>query len=305
MASAAVERSARASVVIPCYNLGRFLPDAIESVLAQTVPVRQVIVVDDGSVDSTGEVAAAYSLVRYVRQHTQGVSAARNTGLRATDAEYVVFLDADDRLLPDAIAVGLACFDAHPGCAFCSGRVRIVDASGAVIATPEESCTGEDHYRELLTHNYIWTPASVMFRTSVLQQQSGFSTERFGAEDWELYLRIARQFPVHCHSAIVADYRAGGVMSADPARMLKDCLATLRAQRPFVLGNPEYEDACRRGIRDAQRYYGDPLVEKIRQAATRAAWREGWKDVLTLLTSYPRGIGQLFRSKRTVNESSG
>ncbi len=91
------------SVIIPCYNQAHFLYEAIESVLAQTHHDFEIIVVDDGSTDSTAEVAAGHPDVRYVRQPNRGVATARNTGLRESEGEYLVFLDADDHLLPAAL----------------------------------------------------------------------------------------------------------------------------------------------------------------------------------------------------------
>src|SRR6266496_4166301 len=91
------------SVVIPCYNHAHFLSEAIESVMAQTWQQFEVIVVDDGSVDNTREVALRYSGVRYIRQTNQGLSASRNTGLRHSNGNFLVFLDADDRLRPAAL----------------------------------------------------------------------------------------------------------------------------------------------------------------------------------------------------------
>src|SRR5919107_192619 len=102
------------SVVIPCYNQAHFLSEAIESVLAQTYPYFEIIVVDDGSTDNTSEVAGRYSGVRCIRQDNQGLSGARNSGLRHSKGEYLVFLDADDRLLPQALEVGLECLRAYP-----------------------------------------------------------------------------------------------------------------------------------------------------------------------------------------------
>src|SRR5882724_3232103 len=90
------------SVIIPCYNQGHFLTDAIESVLGQTYSRVEVIVVDDGSTDATSNIASAYRDVRYVRQENQGLARARNRGLRGTVGECVVFLDSDDRLRPRA-----------------------------------------------------------------------------------------------------------------------------------------------------------------------------------------------------------
>src|SRR5687768_14974485 len=102
------------SVVIPCYNRARFLPEAVETVLDQTYPNSEIVVVDDGSTDNTAEVVKGYPRVRYLRQHQQGPSAARNTGLRACRGQYVVFLDADDRLLPNHCEISLRAFDARP-----------------------------------------------------------------------------------------------------------------------------------------------------------------------------------------------
>ena len=88
------------SVIITSYNQARFLSDAIESVLTQTYSQFEMVVVDDGSTDNASEVVARYPGVRYMRQDNQGLSAARNTGLRESNGAYLVFLDADDRLLP-------------------------------------------------------------------------------------------------------------------------------------------------------------------------------------------------------------
>jgi len=97
------------SAIIPCYNQAHFLHEAIESVLAQSYPNFEIILVNDGSTDSTADVVRRYSPVRYVYQENAGLSSARNTGLKKSRGEYVVFLDADDRLLPEALQVGVDC----------------------------------------------------------------------------------------------------------------------------------------------------------------------------------------------------
>src|ERR687889_2943029 len=119
------------SVVIPCYNQAHFLGEAIESVLAQSYPNFEIIVVDDGSMDDTSEVAGSYPKVRLVRQENQGPSGARNAGLARSEGEYVVCLDADDRLLPEALKTGLKHLEAHPECAFVHGHYRHITVEGA------------------------------------------------------------------------------------------------------------------------------------------------------------------------------
>src|SRR5262245_33558236 len=110
------------TVVIPCYNQARYLGEAIESVRRQTHQDVEIIVVDDGSTDNTVEVAQSYEGVRAVSQRNQGQGAARNKGLEHATSAYIVFLDSDDRLLPRALEIALQCFDAHPECAFVTGR---------------------------------------------------------------------------------------------------------------------------------------------------------------------------------------
>jgi len=102
------------STVITTYNHARFLAEAIESALGQTVVPAEVIVFDDGSTDDPDAVVRRYPGVRLIRQSNHGLAAARNTGWRAACGHYVVFLDADDRLMPEALAVNLQRFDEKP-----------------------------------------------------------------------------------------------------------------------------------------------------------------------------------------------
>ena len=126
--------TALVSVVITTYNDSQFLPEAIESALAQTVPPDEVIVVDDGSTDDPGAVVSRYPNVRLIRQANQGLAAARNTGWRAACGRYLVFLDADDRLMSKALASNLHRFDQRPDCAFVYGGFRYIDARRPISA---------------------------------------------------------------------------------------------------------------------------------------------------------------------------
>ncbi|MBF0245598.1 MAG: glycosyltransferase family 2 protein, partial [Planctomycetes bacterium] len=103
------------SVVIPTHNRSSWLVHAIESVLAQSLPAREVIVVDDGSTDDTDEVVARYSGLTYLRREQGGPSAARNAGAAISTGRWLAFLDSDDRWLPAKIERQLQWLEAHPG----------------------------------------------------------------------------------------------------------------------------------------------------------------------------------------------
>ena len=103
------------TVIIGAYNAERYLAEAIDSVLAQTHPRLELIVVDDGSTDGTGDVAEAYGdPVRCIRQENGGMAAARNRAVPEARGDYLAFLDADDRFPPDKLAGQLAVFEADP-----------------------------------------------------------------------------------------------------------------------------------------------------------------------------------------------
>src|SRR5689334_17614281 len=110
------------SVVIPTYNYGRFLAEAIESALSQTRPPGEIIVVDDGSTDDTASIVKGFDAhVKYIKQENAGVCAARNRGVNESTGELIAFLDADDRFEPTAIEKQAAIFESEPevGLVYC------------------------------------------------------------------------------------------------------------------------------------------------------------------------------------------
>jgi len=246
------------TVVIPCYNQARFLAEAIESTLSQTYPNFEVIVVDDGSVDDTSEAAALYGKVRLIRQENTGLSGARNRGLVEGKGEYVVFLDADDRLLPDALEVGVRELEAHPDCAFVSGHCTLIAADGSVLQTPPQFHVGEAHYRALLQGNYIWNPASVMYRRAILDRVGGFDTSVNPTADYDLYLRLARDYPVRSHDRVIVEARRHSAnMSSDYELMMEFSLSVLHSQWNYARRNKQYEEAYKQGIEHYRHYYGE------------------------------------------------
>lgn len=282
--------TAKVSVVIPCCNQAHFLPDAIESVLAQTHPHLDIVVVDDGSTDNTQQVADRYPGTRSVRQSNAGLSAARNTGIRHTNGDYLVFLDADDRLLPGALHAGLDALRRHPAAALAFGHYRHIDVDGAPLPTPALSGEVPDHYEAMLRTNTVGMPATALYRREVFEHVSGFDLSLAACEDYDLNLRIARQFPVHCHGQAVAEYRRhGSNMTRDLPRMLAAALTVAGRQRRHV-HSEEHRNAYEAGIDFWQGYFGTPLARELAASLTAGKWQHAADGVLALTRHHPRGL---------------
>jgi hypothetical protein len=131
----------------------------------------------------------------------------------------------------------------------------------------------------------------VMFRRAVSDSVAGFDTTVDACSDYELYLRIIKDFPVFFHNHPVAEYRRHDEnMSRNPALMLKTILKVIRIQRVHVKGKKEYEDAYRAGIRTYQMYYGDQLMNQARAHFRTREWKRLIGRSLALLRHNPAGF---------------
>ena len=272
----------RVSIVIVCYNQARYLPEAIQSALAQTFDDTEVLVVDDGSTDNTRDVALSFSPVRYVHQVNQGLAAARNTGIRETTSPYLLFLDADDRLLPEAVQSGLECFQEHPESGFVFGDFRNVYDDGS--STPSEVGPGvdDDHYWRLLQGNIIGMHGAVLYSRRALLDVGGFDAQLPACEDYDLYLRISRRWPVRGHARLIAEYRQHDRnMSRDYAFMLESALSVLQMERERAPHDRRHHKALRAGVRVWREYYGELLIDE---------WKEQKRfgRLLSILRRHPR-----------------
>jgi len=293
-----VAESPRVSVIIPCYNQAHFLGEAINSVLDQTCSEFEVIVIDDGSTDRTVEVARQFD-VRCHQQTNQGLAAARNAGLGIAAADYLVFLDADDRLLPTALETGLCSLGGRPDCAFASGHCRLIQADGSPTWTPPQPCVRQDHYHALLRGNYIWSPATVMYRRAPLESMGGFNPAVSPAADYDIYLRLARTFPVHCHGTVVAEYRRHSASMSRDAALMLDCVSeVLRSQWQFVAGDKQGEAAYALGRWCWEELYLKELGTQVRsQLRSGGPWSQATQGMLTMARYYARRAGRkLYRA---------
>lgn len=250
------------SVIIPCYNHAAYLPDAIESVLAQTYPKIEIIVVNDGSADDTETVARQYSRVQYVFQENQGLSAARNTGIRVSQGDFLVFLDADDVLYKDAIAHNVHLLLNQPALAFVSGAYDLITVERETIKDVRREVTS-DHYIQLLRGNYISMHATVMYRRWVFAEFS-YDTRLRACEDYDLYLKVARKYPVLHHTTKIASYRMHrSNMSGNNILMLDLSLQVLARQRS-LLRNEAERIAYKEGEQYWKDYYCGVLYAHLR-----------------------------------------
>jgi SAM-dependent methyltransferase len=220
------------AVVLTTYNDAAFLREAISSVIGQKRPADEVIVVDDGSDVSPAPVFADFPQVRLLRKTNGGLSSARNAGLHFASSRYIAFLDADDRLEPNAIETGLACFARRPEAAMVYGGHRRIQADGKPLSMDLFQAVGEDPYADLLTGNRIGMHATALYRREVLLSLGGFDEELRRCEDYDLYLRLARSHRIASHPEIIAEYRwHGGNVSKDRGEMLRAVLAVLDRHR--------------------------------------------------------------------------
>jgi glycosyltransferase involved in cell wall biosynthesis len=274
--------AATVGVVIATYNHAHFLGEALESVRAQTRAADAIVVVDDGSDDNPGEVVARFPGVRCIRQGNRGLAAARNAGLTALSTRYVVFLDADDRLEPRAIAAGLACFARAPDSGFVYGGHLYIDRDGNKTGERFEP-PGESPYLHLLRRNFIGMHGTVTYRRDLLEATGGFDERLRRCEDYDVYLRMARQHPIAGYPDLVAAYRLhGDNMSADHRGMLQTVLGVHARHAPAAGDSAEARAAWSEGRQRWRRYYAEEM------ALARYRQRQGGMPVSSSLAQLAR-----------------
>ena len=287
------------SVIIPCYKQTQYLQQAIYSVLQQTYPHYEVIVVDDGSPDDVEAVVRHFKeeRVKLIKQPNRGVAVARNNGMLASIGKYIIFLDSDDRLLPNALQEGVGFLEKHQHCAYVSGFVQLINQEGSLIVVPAQQHVEEDHFKVLLRTNYIWTPGAVMYRKSILETRRGFDPTAGGSADYELNIRLAREFPVGCHGQVILDYRRHqNSMSVNSGYMLMSGVKVRRRMLKLLKGDAGLVEACKEGIRIVQNDVGVPLIKHVEEKMAAGESLLGlYKDMWYLLNYFPKGIQFLLR----------
>ena len=182
-------------VVIPTFNRAHTLGRALDSVNSQTLPPQEVIVVDDGSTDSTAELVAGYPGVSYLRQENRGVSAARNLGIRRCGCDWVALLDSDDEWLPEKLEVQFGALAENPG-------HRLIHCDEIWIRNGRRVNAGDRHRKRggwIFEHCLplcVISPSAAVIEKGLLEEVGGFNEGLPACEDYDLWLRVCSRYPV-------------------------------------------------------------------------------------------------------------
>ncbi len=185
------------SVIIPTFNRGHCLEESIRSVRDQNFPDFELIVVDDGSVDNTIEVVNQFPDIRFIRlDKNRGVSFARNCGLKQAQGDWIAFLDSDDLWKKGKLQAQVQWVNQHPDCyAVYTDEIWVRNGVRVNQMKKHQKYSGEIF--QYCLPLCIVSPSSVLLRTKMLNEVGGFDESMLVCEDYDLWLRIAKQYPFH------------------------------------------------------------------------------------------------------------
>jgi glycosyltransferase involved in cell wall biosynthesis len=226
-----------ASVIIPNYNHAQYVSDAIDSVLAQTYRNYEIIVVDDGSTDNSREVVTKFGeRVQYIYQNNAGLSAARNTGIKASRGSLIGVLDADDMYEPDFLSTLVVALQENPAADGIYCGYQFVDHQNNLLPQIEARFISHDKLYDALLDGNFFVPESIFLRRYVYEHVGLFDETLRACEDWDVWLRVTKKYKIIYSPNILTRHRIlPGSMSTDPQRMLTHRLAVLKKH---VSGEP-------------------------------------------------------------------
>jgi glycosyltransferase involved in cell wall biosynthesis len=208
------------SVVIPTFNYGHLVGEAVESVLAQTYPHVETIVVDDGSTDDTRQRLARYGdRIRYHYQPNAGLSAARNTGIELAQGELIAFLDSDDAFHPRKLEIQVDWMQRHPSIGLCAADFLLAETPCWEEVDVERIAAKEITIYQLVMKSQFGA-CGVLSRRRCFQVSGHFDPALRSVEDRDMWIRIAAHFRIVKLNARLWWYRpTPGSMSRNAARM--------------------------------------------------------------------------------------
>ncbi|OYD96672.1 glycosyl transferase family A [Nostoc sp. 'Peltigera membranacea cyanobiont' 210A] len=229
------------SVIIPAYNSEKTIRETIESVLNQTFANFELIVINDGSQDSTLEVVTQIqdSRIKVFSYSNAGGNVSRNRGLHRAVGEFVSFLDADDLWTPDKLQSQLQALQENTTATVAYSWTDYIDENGEIVLSGTHITANGDIYEKLLLTNFLENGSNPLIRREALIKLGGFDESLSAAQDWDMWLRLACQFDFVCVPSVQILYRiSANSVSANLIRQEKACLQVLERaykERPLAL----------------------------------------------------------------------
>jgi glycosyltransferase involved in cell wall biosynthesis len=253
------------SVVLPVYNAERYLRQAVESVLRQTLGDFELICIDDGSTDGTLAILREYeradARVRVISRANTGVSRAANEGTAAARAPLLARMDGDDICMPERLEKQAAYLHENPDCVLVASQVVVIDGDGGVVGPrPDTGYGHEEIDRALLDRGWPVVHPSVMVRTRAVRNVGGYPDGVAVHEDHDLFLRLAEVGRLHTLPDVLLHYRQH--FSG----------ATLRSKRE------ERERLMRRIVREACARRGIPVPPALEEVRPEQSWSDLRRD---------------------------
>jgi glycosyltransferase involved in cell wall biosynthesis len=282
------------SVVIPAYNAERFIIQTLQSICDQTVTDWECVVVDDGSTDKTPqiirEMAQKDDRIRLIEQTNAGPAAARNTGMASISAgsRFICFMDHDDLWLPDSLQVLRDALEAHPESIAAHGLADTVDENGEPIDHTRDdggflkfgqqrmACENgrlvqldlsrPTTFGSLYPVSRLFPSGLVLIRHDAMQKVGGFDTTYWQTEDWDMWLRLARNGQFHFINRVVLHYRRHSCnQSSDMTANAREVRRVLFKHYFSKENTPRQRQAVRRGFRALQRLKVSEKAEQVRK----------------------------------------
>jgi glycosyltransferase involved in cell wall biosynthesis len=254
----------KVTVVIPAYNAMRYLPETMETALAQTFTDFEVLVVNDGSTDHTAEWVSQVTdpRVRIVSQENKGLAGARNTGIAHAKGEYIAYLDADDLWEPTKLEKQVRCLDENPEVGLVYTWTALADQDGKSTGRVISSHAEGNVWQELIEFNMVCCGSTPLIRRSCFDVVGLFSPDVSPSDDWDMWLRIANKFSFGVVKEALIRYRQHPSNSSKNFQLMLDTSRTL-IERTFASAPTESLYLRNRSYGSIYLYLGWRAIENM------------------------------------------
>lgn len=261
------------SVVIPAYNAEKTIQETIESVLNQTFKDFEIIVINDGSTDSTLTLVSQINdpRIQIYSYQNSGAPKSRNRGFEHSKGLYIAFLDADDIWVNNKLELQLKALENNSQAAVAYSWTDYIDQSGKFLQSGTHLTFNDNVYPDLLVQNFLENGSNPLIRREAFANINGFDESLLAGQDWDLYIRLAAHYHFVAIPVVLVFYRfSSNSLSSDVLRQEKQCLAVL--EKAFLQAPPSLQHLKKQSLAKLYKYLvchavqGYPYPEKGRKA---------------------------------------